>query len=398
MLRTQNRLGLAIFWVASAMALVSACGDDDGGDTPGTDAGMDAAAGSSAGSGGNGGNAGDEGVDSGLAGNQNTGGTTDQDASTDASTDSNLLTFTIPSGGGEVEFALPGGGFVTFAFPGSAAGQDITLELADAADLAGFEDEEFSAVIKMGPDGLQFDDPVIVTPSDGELVALTFPQSGDTTAPEQLVLAADHSGLELNHFSFLALVPLAQWCESQDVVETANAQRCFNSGAASTLREVSCNKYRYCSTTTAYCCVDPTDAGDSGCLLSSEFLGYSFQTVPDVTGDYPYCGATDAGGGGGDGGAMTCASAVAGLAGSGGTPMALECAGDGGASCVAMLDWTLGVSCASFCATLGSSCQYAALAWGSSTGADCGATLTPPAAASAECQTQTDADVLCHCQ
>jgi hypothetical protein len=310
---------------------------------------------------------------------------------------SDLLTFTIPSGGGEVVFALPGSGTVTFAFPASAAGEEITLELADASDLAGFEDEAFSAVIKMGPDGLQFDDPVIVTPSDGELVALTFPQSGDTTAPEQLALAADHSGLELNHFSFLALVPLGQWCESQDVVETANAQGCFNSGAASTLREVTCSKFRYCSTTTAYCCVDPTDAGDAGCVLSSAFLGYSFQTVPNVTGDYPYCGGTgDAGGG--DGGGLTCASAVADLAGNGGTPMAAECQSDGGPSCSAMLDWTLGISCASFCASLGSSCQYAALAWGSSTGADCGATLTPPAAASAECQTQTDADVLCHCQ
>jgi hypothetical protein len=400
---------------AAAALFIAACGDDttsppsqaitpDGGDSP------DAS--SNAGSGGNGGSGGTAGAggNAGNAGNTANAG----DAGTMVDLDGSMSTqvqFLVPTNGGDVDLPF-GDETITFTFPASAAGLNVVLTLADATDITGFENEDFSVVIRMQPDGHVFTDPVIVTPSNGDLIAMTFPQSANASAPEQLELASDGSGFELNHFSFLTFGGLMTLCASTGVTETPNAQLCANEGAASTLRTYSCDKYRFCSHTEGYCCVQPGDASGSDCVTSSTGLLYTFNHLPDVSGDFPYCGAvpgdasigTPGDGGlpnasdGGDGG-LSCSEAIAALAGSG--PSAVACPNAGGfpATCVAALDWQLGVSCDNFCATMGLTCIYNGEASGTSSGvASCADSFAQPSpSVTSWCGNLSDTDKWCHC-
>lgn len=385
---------------AGTALFVAACGDDstdppsqvlvpDGGDDP------DAS--------GNGGNGGNGGTDAG-----NGGTSTDLDAS-DGSVPGQVQ-FTVPANGGDVDLPV-GDETITFTFPDSVAGEVITLTLADAGDI-GWEADDFTVLIEMQPDGLTFDPPVIVTPSSGELIALSFPQGAGPSAPEQLELAANGSGFELHHFSYLGFNFLGSFCGSVAAEDSPNSQRCVNEGPNSTFRVVSCHNYRFCSQTDVYCCVQPGDAGGSDCDLNSAYVGYSFNTVADVTGDFPYCGAVVEEDGGiigdldasgdasADGGLMTCNEAIADLAGSG--PSAVSCSPAGGvtASCVAALDWQLGVTCNSFCASIGLGCVYDGEASGAASGsgvASCSDSFNQPNPATQYCDTNSDADHWCHC-
>lgn len=392
---------------AGTALFVAACGDDstdppsqvltpDGGDDP-----------DASGNGGNGGSGGN-------AGNGGTGGDVNNDPDASDGSVPGTVNFLVPANGGDVELPF-GDETITFTFPASAAGENITLTLADAGDI-GWDTDDFSIVIRMEPDGLVFDDPVIVTPSSGELIAMTFPQPEDEnapeqSAPEQLELASDGSGFELNHFSYLTFGRLLSFCEDRGITETPNHQLCANEGAASTLRTFSCDKYRFCSHTEGYCCVEPGDASGADCLLSSTGITYSFNHLADVTGDFPYCGPVGDGGdlpdGSGDGGFVpttSCQQALTSLIGDANYPSAAFCTAKtdagvdaGGVGCAVALDWELGVSCDNFCASSGNSCVYAGLMWGSSTGADCDAAVTPPTTPTTECGTTTDADILCYC-
>jgi hypothetical protein len=185
------------------------------------------------------------------------------------------------------------------------------------------------------------------------------------------------------------------------------------------LRTFHCNRYRFCSITDAYCCVEPGDAGGDDCLLPSSGLIYSFNTVADVTGDYPYCGPVEDDGGtpdpdGGDlpdgstgndagdgGGFLTCNEAIAAVAGPGPNPLAVACPNAGGfpAACVAAIAWEPGISCNEFCATMGLSCIYNGEANGTNAGiAECSDSFQQPSPTVTQwCGTESDADHWCHC-
>ncbi|HTM45806.1 MAG TPA: hypothetical protein VL137_12680, partial [Polyangiaceae bacterium] len=272
-----------------------------------------------------------------------------------------------------------------------------------AATDIGWAAGDFSTVIKMEPDGTVFADPVIVTSSTGELLALNLPSSATQSKPELLPLASNGAGLELSHFSYLAFVPAINWCESSGWSDTPNSPQCSNAGAATTLRSFGCKNYRFCSIITASCCVEPGDASAAatdGCSLSSAQLGYSFITTDSNGGQYPYCD-TPTDGGGGDAGTMTCSEAVAALnAGTDAAQLNAEsCSlpGDGGVSCAVALDWTIGVSCTSFCASIGQTCVYAAQGGGANLGADCTGQYATPQQPTTNCALATDLDTLCYC-
>jgi hypothetical protein len=418
---------------AGTALFVAACGDDSTDPpsqvvTPGPDAGEPDAS-SNAGNGGTGGTGGTAG-NGGNSGNGGNGGDTNNGPDASDGSVPGQVQFMVPANGGDVDLPV-GDETITFAFPASAAGLEITLTLAEAGDI-GWDADDFSVVIQMEPDGTVFDDPVIVTPSSGDLMLLNFPASSDKSAPDQLPLADDGSGLELSHFSYLGILKPAQWCESSGWIDYPNSARCANEGALSTFRQFTCKNYRFCSVTEAYCCVPPSDAGAiEGCSLGSAYLGYSFTTVGNVSGNYPYCGAVAEEDGGiveadastgddasiidldsgpvsdaaaadasTDGGLMTCSEAIADLAGAGPTYSALACPNAGGfpAACVAALDWQLGVSCNSFCASIGLSCIYNGQAFGTSTGASCSDSFMQPTPTVTEwCDDVTDADHWCHC-
>jgi len=387
-----RQLQLLLASLAGTALAVPACGDDA--DSPsgsssfvdsGTDSGMPGAADASGNAG-----AGPLGGDSSVP--------PGQDASGLDAALNNQVAFTVPANGGSVDISI-GGTVITFTFPDSAAGQDITLTPAAATDV-GWDEGIFSAVIEMQPDGLVFDDPVIVTPSTGELLLLTLPSSPTQSRPELLQLAGDGSGLELNHFSYLALVPPANWCESSGWEDAAGAQDCSNQGDNSTLRTFTCKNYQFCNVISASCCVPGGDAGSpsDGCNLTSTFLGYSFTPTDSNGGEYPYCDSGD-GGLQADAG-MSCDEAwVAQIGGGDANFGGAQCAinADSGAQCAGVLRMFT-TSCTNFCASIGLSCIYAnQLNGGGDPSCSVDPNAFPPQTPTTHCSTVTDLNIWCSC-
>lgn len=200
--------------------------------------------------------------------------------------------FTVPTAGGNLMVVGLSGQAISFMFPASAAGEDITLTPRSAADI-GWPDGTFGDVIEMAPDGLVFDDPVIVRPESGDLLAFTFPTSTTQSSPEPLLLNADGTGLELHHFSTMAFVPPGLSCEGDNgwVVSNESSQ-CGDAGTNTQFMQFSCNGASFCYQIEASCCAPE---GALGCSIDFPNLSLSFTPTGSNGGEYPYCEDVDGG-------------------------------------------------------------------------------------------------------
>ncbi len=214
-----------------------------------------------------------------------------------------VQSFTVPAGGGSID--VSGKSMkLTFQFPASAAGKTITFEPKAATDI-GWPAGQFAEVIKLGPDGERFADPILVKPENPKLVSalLSFADGTGKGAASPVPLSADGKAFEVRHFSSLVVVSAGRLCDSEGYNDTPDAAYCATAVAGHTTQRVTtCKGYSYCLNVSLTCCVDPTsDAG--GCTWADAPL-LGTQTPTDSNGgQYPYC---EGDAGDWDGGASGC--------------------------------------------------------------------------------------------
>lgn len=236
------------------------------------------------------------------------------------------VNYKVPAGGGEVTLSLPGGGSIEFAFPASAAGQDIQLTPGASEDL-GWEAGTFSQVIHMEPDGLEFDDPVIVTPSNNDVLVFSYPTQGEKGPAEGLPLSADGKGIQVHHFSSLVVLQPGMSCTSSSGWNgTRNHESCAEAGTSTTRMEYGCKAYEFCLAITASCCTQP---GATACKLGDPGLTLSYVPV-NPGAPYDYCSGVVGGTGGGSG--TGGSASTGGAASTGGSTGAGGAVSTGGAS------------------------------------------------------------------
>jgi hypothetical protein len=209
---------------------------------------------------------------------------------------SHAVTFTIPEEGGEVDVALPNGESVNFEFPASAAGRTVILTPTDGSAI-GWGATEFPHVIALSPHGAEFEEPVIVRPSNRAVTMLHFTSEGQKTRPEILTGNPDGDGLELYHFSALAQFPKGS-CVS-DVIWDLSPD-CPPSLFFTTYIHQSCKTMDGCFETSASCCVRP---GETTCGLgegrfelaeeTTDAAACSGEEEPDCVSNFD-CTRTDA--------------------------------------------------------------------------------------------------------
>lgn len=217
-------------------------------------------------------------------------GCSDDASQTSPGADAGAGSFTIPAAGGTATVQVPGG-TIDFVFPASAGGKTVTLTLSDAAAI-GWPADQFGAVIKMEPDGMQFADPVVVRPSSLDLLLFTFPTNATKSKPEALALGPSGDGLLLSHFSTLAVVKPTRSCDTRSGwTSTDSAPACASFGPASTRLTFDCTTDPYCARVTAHCCVTP--GAQSGCPLGARDLALTYEASPNPP---AYCGGAVDGG------------------------------------------------------------------------------------------------------
>jgi hypothetical protein len=264
----------------TVVAMSISCSEDDATSSPGSPVLSDAAAGD-----------GDDTTDGSMGPGPTTDASTGND--TDSSVASGPVSFTVPTAGGTISVTGDSGHAIAFAFPASAAGRNITLSVSSASAI-GWPAGSLEDVIQMEPDGTVFDDPVVVTPESGNVLAFSFPSSATQTAPEGLSLNAEGTGILLNHFSTLAFVPVAQSCEGASGWVVADDSSACADFADTQLITFSCDGSSFCYQIEASCCA-PLDA--QGCSLAYPAVQVSYTHTGSNGGEYPYCGSDDAGAG-----------------------------------------------------------------------------------------------------
>lgn len=199
-----------------------------------------------------------------------------------------VVQFTVPAGGGSVDFDGATTKF-TLAFPASAGGKTITMQAAKSESL-GWAAGTFTDVVKLGPDGTRFTDPVIVKTANKTPVIMSYPDTATTKGPPApLLLNAAKDGFELRHFSWL-VIP-GKLCDSQGYNEVPADPQCASAGANTTRRTLACKGYSFCLNFQIGCCVVPgTDAGQ-GCDLATVAnpVSWSMSVTDSNGGQYPYC-------------------------------------------------------------------------------------------------------------
>lgn len=213
-----------------------------------------------------------------------------------------------PKEGGSVAVNLASGNTLTFTFPASAAGEVIELTPGTADDL-GWPEGQFKDVVHMEPDGLQFADPVVLKPSQKDVLVFSYPTSSTKGPAEGLELNEEGDGLLLHHFSSLAIVPAGMSCDAESGWQGfEDSPRCADYGEASTYMQYSCSANTFCLAIQAFCCTTP---GSEACKLGDPMLTLRYEPTGSQGGAYPYCEA-DSDGTGGTGG-------TDGMGGTGGT-------------------------------------------------------------------------------
>lgn len=206
----------------------------------------------------------------------------------------NTVSFEIPEEGGSVAVSLASGNTLTFTFPASAAGKTIELTPGSAEDL-GWPEGQFKDVIHMEPDGLTFSDPVVLKPSQKDVLVFSYPTSSKKGPAEGLELNEEGDGLLLHHFSSLAIVPAGMSCDGESGWKaTDDSPRCAAYKEASTYMQFNCAANSFCLSIQASCCTLP---GSESCELGNPMLTLRYEPTGSQGGAYPYC---DAGGDGGD--------------------------------------------------------------------------------------------------
>jgi hypothetical protein len=192
--------------------------------------------------------------------------------------------FVVGPNGTTHTLTLPNGQALTFAFPASAAGQTITLRLADDGDY-GVEGEHPN-LVEMLPHGLAFDPPVLVTPdwSGAVPVLRTFADAAGAKTPELLAIASDKKAFELPHFSLLSVNAIDYNCPFPGTKVAGISTLC-----KATQNEVTfyCDNTTLCLAIEAHCCTDIVGNPNMAC---TELLDYG--SVPI---NAPPCGTVDAG-------------------------------------------------------------------------------------------------------
>ncbi|HMJ12654.1 MAG TPA: hypothetical protein VK524_14625, partial [Polyangiaceae bacterium] len=95
------------------------------------------------------------------------------------------ITFTIPENGGPVDVTTDSGNVVHFEFPASASGRTVVLTPTSASAI-GWPEGEFADVIDLSPDGVTFEEPVIVRTDNKSAVVLHFAGGSTKSVPEVL--------------------------------------------------------------------------------------------------------------------------------------------------------------------------------------------------------------------
>jgi hypothetical protein len=211
-----------------------------------------------------------------------------------------VVQYTVPTGGGTITVqgaSQP----IGFTFPASAAGKTVTFKVSDATAI-GWPAGQFSDVLQLGPDGTRFADPVVVKPTSKNSLLLTFPEGTTKQPAEPLRFDETAGGYLLRHFSALVLVPQGKYCDSESYQDYPDAGVCSN---GTTLRQLSCKGYNFCTIISASCCV-PNGSDAGGCTTDDKpFTVFYTPTELTNNGQYPYC-AVDAGDwDGGDAGCFT---------------------------------------------------------------------------------------------
>ncbi len=223
----------------------------------------------------------------------------------DGGVDSGVQTFTVPSGGGSID--VQGQSMkITFAFPASAAGKAITIALGAAAD-TGFPAGTFSDVIKLGPSGERFADPILVKPEKPNRVGsvLTFAQSGMKGPASAALYNASTGSYEMRHFTALVIAPPGKTCDSEGATDSPDSGRC--PADASTFRQLTCKGFSYCVVSSGSCCIDPAVDSGPGCLVEQQVYSVSHQPYGSNGGQNPWC---DGDAGDWDGGDAGCAGGL----------------------------------------------------------------------------------------
>ncbi len=313
----------SLIWLViagSAAALASACGDDQNSGSPAGGSG--------------GGNAGSRNAAAGARQTSGAGGQTQSpagaageageagEAGQAGSPGTSNVVYLIPNGGGEVEVATHSGNVLRFDFPASAAGKTITLT-PDSSASVGWDDGRFQDVIRMAPDGLVFNDPVIVRPQSKDVLLFDYATSGEKSPAQGLPLNEQGDGVKLSHFSTLVVVPASVSCLSTSGWNaSAGNAACSAYGSNSTKIDFTCKAPQYCLYISASCCAP---AGSTECQLGMPALQLTYTPAGTNNGAYPYCDSGVGNGGASNGGA-------AGNGGAGGGAGKGGAAGNGGAS------------------------------------------------------------------
>ncbi len=171
------------------------------------------------------------------------------------------VTYTVPSGGGSVDVKMPSGNVLTFTFPASAAGKTVTL--TPAASLQGLVGKELKDILRMEPEGTTFVDPVVVRPSQGDMLLMDFGAAGATAPGEILALSPERGGFLLNHFSTLGVVFPQLFCNSGGWTTTPGSARCAGFGAAANEAKIKCDSNAFCFSWELSCCKTTATEGCS---------------------------------------------------------------------------------------------------------------------------------------
>ncbi len=230
-------------------------------------------------------------VDGGNSEAQVDGGNSEAQVDAGDSGNPETLPFTVPAGGGSVTFG-EGSSAVDFAFPASAAGLNVTLSQASAADI-GWQDGQVESVIKLEPSGTVFADPIVVKPANGNLMAFVTTSDGTKGKPEPLNLTADGTGVQLKHFSAVVFIPPGKSCTSSSgwgVHPESNAACVAFPGTV--YDGFDCKGYDWCQYITAHCCLTQADVdarADKECRLGDPGLEVTYTDSGNADGNHPYC-------------------------------------------------------------------------------------------------------------
>jgi hypothetical protein len=238
--------------------------------------------------------------------------------------------YTVPAGGGTVTVqgaSQP----IALTFPASAAGVNVTITVSDPAAI-GWGTGQFSDVLRLGPAGTRFADPVVVKPASKASLLFTFPDGTSKQTAEPVPFSASAAGYLLKHFSTLVLAPPGKYCDSEGYDDSPDSGRCDTDAGATTFRSLTCKSYTFCLVINGSCCVVPgTDAG--GCTTENQKYAFSYTPTESTNGgQYPYCvvdaGDWDGGDAGCSGGAFGYQYGV-----DGGCSLSRQCAPSYAMSC-----------------------------------------------------------------